>query len=72
MICIASLVLGVIVSFRPALVRHGGQVKLAALQPLIRETFEAAGLLALFHVAGTVNEALAAQAQEPPALGDAV
>jgi len=62
---VASLVLSVLVGFRRAAARHGGQVKLAALQPGVRETFEAAGLLALFQVAGTVDEALMATAEEP-------
>jgi anti-anti-sigma factor len=55
---VASLVLGVLVGFRRALARHGGQVKLACLQPAVRETFQTAGLLGLFEVTATLDEAL--------------
>jgi anti-anti-sigma regulatory factor len=61
---VASLVLGVLVGFRRASARHGGQVKLAALQPVVRSTFEGTGLLALFRVADTVDEALRVSAYE--------
>jgi anti-anti-sigma regulatory factor len=47
------------------LARHGGQVKLAALQPAVRETLETAGLLALFETSETVAEALGTTAEEP-------
>jgi anti-anti-sigma factor len=57
---LASLVLGALVSFRRALARHGGRVKLAGLQPAVRETFHTAGLLTLFQVSETVAEALGA------------
>jgi anti-anti-sigma factor len=62
---IASLLLGVLLYFRRALARHGGHVKLAALQPAVRETFATAGLLALFEVSQTVEEALCTAAEEP-------
>jgi anti-anti-sigma factor len=62
---VASLVLGALVNFRRALARHGGQVKLAALQPAVRETFETAGLLALFDASETVAEAFCTTAEEP-------
>jgi anti-sigma B factor antagonist len=55
---VASLLLGVLVGFRRTSARHGGQVRLTGLQPAVRETFEAAGLLSLFCVAATVEEAL--------------
>ena len=62
---IASLLLGVLLYFRRALARHGGHVKLAALQPAVRETFETAGLLALFEASETVAEAFCTTAEEP-------
>jgi stage II sporulation protein AA (anti-sigma F factor antagonist) len=62
---VASLVLGALVSFRRALAHHGGKVKLAGLQPAVKETFHTAGLLSLFQVSETVAEALGTTAEEP-------
>jgi anti-anti-sigma factor len=58
LVTVASLLMGVLVGFRRALERHGGAVRLAALQPLVLEAFQTARLHDLFGVSGTVEEAL--------------
>ena len=55
----ASLFMGVLVSFRRGIVRNGGQVRLAALQPNVEEAFRIARLHELFAMAATVEAALA-------------
>jgi anti-anti-sigma factor len=52
---VASLAMGMLVNFRRGLARNGGQVKLAAVPPLVLESFRAARLDELFEITETVN-----------------
>src|SRR6516164_6647098 len=55
---VASVVMGALVRFRRSQIVHGGKVVLAALQPSVLESFQAARLLELFESADTVDQAL--------------
>jgi len=57
---ISSMVLGVIIGFRRGLSRHGGRVCLVALQPPVLDVLQVAGVVALFEIATSVEEALLA------------
>jgi anti-anti-sigma factor len=54
---VASVVMGALVSFRRSQKIHGGKVILAALQPTVLDSFQAARLLELFESADTVDKA---------------
>src|SRR5262249_32351444 len=54
----ASLFMGVLVTFRRGIVRNGGQVRLAALQPGVEAAFRTARLGELFPILSTVQAAL--------------
>lgn len=55
---VSSLVLGVLVSFRRGVARHGGRVFLVAVPAHVRETLEVTRLTELFEMAGCVEEAI--------------
>jgi anti-anti-sigma factor len=55
---IASLAMGVLVTFRRDLGRWGGRVRIAAARPEIYEVMQAAGLAELFEFRPTVEEAV--------------
>ena len=57
---VSSVTLGLLVSFRRALLKHGGRVRLAGVQPLVREILHRAGLTERFEVASSVDAALVA------------
>ena len=61
----ASNFMGVLVSFRRGIVRNGGQVRLAALQPNVEAAFRSARLDQLFPILATVQAALAEEIQNP-------
>jgi anti-anti-sigma factor len=66
----ASLFIGALVSFRRALTRLGGAVKLARLRPLVLEAFQRARLDRLFEITNSVElpvEAAAARRDNSPA-----
>jgi len=54
----ASLFMGALVSFRRGVVRNGGQVRLAAMQPKVESAFRSARLEELFPILSTVQAAL--------------
>src|SRR5262249_45089217 len=54
----ASLFMGALVAFRRGIVRNGGQVRLAALQPNVEAAFRTARLGELFPILATVQAAL--------------
>ncbi len=54
----SSLGMGSFMSFRRDISRHGTKVKLAALQPLVMESFQRACILPLFEVHATLEQAL--------------
>lgn len=56
---VASLFMGALVSFRRALVRNGGNVKLARPRPLVLEAFQRARLDQLFEFTPAVELAMA-------------
>jgi anti-anti-sigma factor len=57
---ISSLGMGSMLAFRRSLVSHGGQVRLAAVQPLVLDAFRRAHLYEVFTFYPTVAEACAA------------
>ncbi len=61
----ASHFLGALVSFRRGIVRNGGQVRLAALQPNVETAFRSARLDTLFPILDTVEAALADGIENP-------
>jgi len=56
---ISSLAFWAIILFRREIVREGGTVRIAAMQPLVEEAFTILRLHGLFDVCGTVEEAFA-------------
>jgi anti-anti-sigma factor len=64
---VTSLAMGVLVGFRRGVCRYGGEVKLAALRPLVLGAFLTAQLQELFPVTETVEEALGVRALACPA-----
>jgi len=56
---VASLFMGVMVGFRHDVLREGGEVRLAALQPNVENAFRTARLTELFPITSSVDEALA-------------
>ena len=61
---IASMGIGALVKFRNEIAHTGGRVVFAALRPLVLDTFKHAGLLRVFPVYPTVDEAI--RASQPP------
>ena|SRR5215471_282038 len=57
---VASLFMGALVGFRRGIVRNGGQVRLAAMQPNVESAFRAARLEELFAIVPTVDAAVEA------------
>jgi anti-anti-sigma factor len=57
---LSSLALGALVGFRRDLVRLGGRVRIAGVQPGVYESMKATRLHTLFEFCDTVAEALAA------------
>jgi len=55
---VASLFLGLLVGFRRDMLRVGGQVRLAALQPNVDDIVRAARLEQLFPITASVEDAL--------------
>jgi anti-anti-sigma factor len=55
---VSSITLGLLINFRRAVMRHGGKLRLAGVQPLVREIFERTGLTRLFPMTRTVEAAL--------------
>jgi anti-sigma B factor antagonist len=62
---IASMGIGALVKFRNEIVHAGGRVVLAALRPLVLDTFKHAGLLRVFQAYPTVEDAI--RSAQPPA-----
>jgi len=52
---VASLFMGALVTFRRAVARNGGNVKLARLKPLVLEAFQRARLDHLFEITNGVD-----------------
>lgn len=55
---IASMGIGALVKFRNEISHAGGRVVLAALRPLVLDTFKHAGLLRVFQAYPTVDDAI--------------
>ena len=62
---VASLFMGALVSFRRALVRIGGSVKLARMRPLVLEAFQRARLDRLFEITNSVELPVEAATASP-------
>ena len=60
LIFLASLAMGVLVTFRRDLFRHGGRVCLAGVRPEIHDSLQVAGLADLFEFCPSVEAAIAA------------
>ncbi len=58
---VCSMVLGVLVSFRRAMVRNNSRVSLAALKPAVLSAFETSRLNELFEIVEQLNDALPAK-----------
>lgn len=56
---ISSLAFCALILFRKGIIRDGGTVRIAAMQPLVEEAFTILRLHWLFDVCGTVEEAFA-------------
>jgi anti-anti-sigma factor len=56
----SSLAMGVILAFRRNVLAHGGRVKVAAVQPLVLDSFRRARLDKVFDLVDSVDVALAA------------
>lgn len=57
---VSSLGMGAIMELRRGMVRFNGKVILLGMKPIVRECFNLSGLLGLFGVAETLEEALLA------------
>ena len=57
---ITSLAMGALVEYRRGVLRHGGQVRLAGLNPSLQEAFVHSGLGALMPIHETVDQAVQA------------
>ncbi|MCX7418206.1 MAG: STAS domain-containing protein [Planctomycetia bacterium] len=57
---VSSLGMGAIMELRRGMVRFNGKVILMGMKPIVRECFRLSGLLGLFGVAETLEEALLA------------
>ncbi len=55
---ISSIGMGAMVSFRNAIIRSGGKVRVAAMQPLVEEAFRRARLVDLFDSHPSLEAAL--------------
>jgi anti-anti-sigma factor len=55
---IASLGMGALMSFRKAVTRNGGALRIAAAKPAVLDAFKRAALKELFNTCATVDEAL--------------
>lgn len=55
---IASMGIGALVKFRNEIAHAGGRVVLAAMRPLVLDTFKHAGLLRVFQTYPTVDDAV--------------
>ena len=55
----SSLAMGVILAFRRNVLAHGGRVKVAAVQPLVLDSFRRARLDKVFDLVDSVDVALA-------------
>ena len=53
---VCSMVLGVLVSFRRAMVRHQSRIVLASLKPAVRSAFETSRLNELFEIVESVDQ----------------